>query len=229
MKANRWEAAVVALCALAAGCSTVTLAPGADQVKVTSNAADVAACVSLGNVATPSAMLTDPDAQRQIQNEALGFGGNTLLLTSSFGRSGTAYRCGDAAPSPPATSPGQTAAPAAVARAAPPPNEIVQGQVAAYNRRDLEGFLSFYADDAQIFEYPDHLLMAGKDAMRERYQKLFEPSANLHASILNRITFDRWVTDHEKVTGRADGQVIEAVAIYEIRDGHIVRVTFLRR
>jgi hypothetical protein len=38
----------------------------------------------------------------------------------------------------------------------------------------------------------------------------------------------RFVIDQEKVTGRADGQVIEVVAIYGIRDGPIVRITFLR-
>ena len=48
------------------------------------------------------------------------------------------------------------------------------------------------------------------------------------AGILHRIAFDRFVIDQEKVTGRADGQVIEVVAIYGIRDGPIVRVTFLR-
>jgi hypothetical protein len=235
MKANRWEPAVVALCALAAGCSSVTLAPGADQVKVTRDAADVAACVSLGNVATPAAMLTDPDAERQMQNETLGFGGNVLLLTSSFGRTGAAYRCGEAAPPPTATapppaatSPGQTAAPAAVARAVPPPNEVVQAQVAAFNRHDLEGLLNHFADDAQFFEYPDQLRMAGKDALRDHFRKLFE-APQLHASILNRITLDRLVADHEKVTGLADGRVIEALVIYEVKDGRIVRVTLHRR
>jgi hypothetical protein len=64
--------------------------------------------------------------------------------------------------------------------------------------------------------------------MRERYRKLFEPAPQLHALILNRIAFDRFVIDRESVTGRADGKTIEAVAIYEIRDGRIVRVTFLR-
>jgi hypothetical protein len=58
--------------------------------------------------------------------------------------------------------------------------------------------------------------------------KLFEPAPQLRASILHRIAFDRFVIDQEKVTGRADGQVIEVVAIYGIRDGPIVRITFLR-
>jgi len=223
MKEFRWEPVVVAACALAAGCSTVSLAPGADQVRVTSKAADVAACTSVGSVQAASSMLTDPDAERQMQNQTLTLGGNVLLFSSPLHRSGTAYHCGDAG----ASSGGVVAAPAAVIVQAPA--QIVQAQLDAYNRRDLEAFLSFYADDAQIIDYPDQVLAPGKDAMRERYRKLFEPAPDLHAAILNRIAFDRFVIDQEKVTGRADGQPIEAVAVYEIRDGKIARVTLLRR
>jgi hypothetical protein len=112
--------------------------------------------------------------------------------------------------------------------AAEAPEKIVQAQVDAYNRRDLEGFLSFYADDAKIYVYPDQLVLSGKEAMRERYAKTFEP-AELHAAIPQRIAFDRFVIDQEKVvTGRAEHPVVEAVAIYEIKDGRIARVTFLR-
>jgi len=228
MKAIRCAPVVVAICAILAGCETVPLTSGADQVKVTRNAADVAGCTSLGNLSTPPMMMTDPDAERALRNEALGLGGNVLLVTSSTGRLGVAYRCGDAATSAGQTSSG--AAPAAPAtKPVAAPIEVVQAQVEAYNRRDLDGFLSFYADDAQIFEYPDHLLMAGKEAMRERYQKLFEPAPALHAAILHRMTFDRFVIDQERVTGRPDGVPIEAVATYEVKDGRIVRVTFLRR
>lgn len=223
MKLIRRKCVVMAVCSIAAGCATVSLTPGAEQINVTGNGADVAACASLGPVATPQLMLTDPDAERHMRNETLALGGNTLLVTTALGRTGIAYRCGDArAPS------AQTPASPATMTVLQAPIEVVQAQVDAYNQRDLERFLSFYADEAQIFDYPDHLLMAGKDAMRERYRKLFEPAPQLHALILNRIAFDRFVIDRESVTGRADGKTIEAVAIYEIRDGRIVRVTFLR-
>jgi hypothetical protein len=235
MKAFRWGPVGVAACALATGCSTVSLAPGADQVAVTRNAADVAACTSLGKIQASSPMLTDPDAERQLQNQTFNLGGNVLLFDSSLQRSGAAYHCGDAgaSPAPAAAMPG-AAMPAAAAVQAPArivraPAQIVQAQLDAFNRRDLDGFLSFYADDATIIDYPDQVLAPGKDAMRDRYRKLFEPAPELHAAILNRIAFDRFVIDQQKVTGRADGQALEAVAIYEIKDGKIAKVTFLRR
>jgi hypothetical protein len=223
MKPIRWEPVVVAVCSLTAGCASVSLTPGADQIKVTDVAADVAACAPLGHLAAAQVMMTDPDAERQMRNETLDLGGNTLLLTPPLNRTGIAYRCGDAR-TPSARAPAPQAAMAVKA-----PAEVVQAQIDAYNRRDIEGILSSYADDAQIFYYPDQLTMSGKDALRDGFRKLFEPAPQLHASILHRIAFDRFVIDQQQVTGRPDGQVIQAVAIYEIRDGRIVRVTFLHR
>ena len=247
MKPIRCRLLIAVTCALAAGCANVKLAPGADQVKLTRNSAEVAGCTPIGNVGTSQPMITDPDAQRQMQNETLALGGNIVLLTSAFGRAGTAYRCGGAAPtaqttaapvaipSPaaaavqPAPASGAAAPAAQPPVAAPVPTDIVQGQIDALNRRDLEGLLSFYSDDSQVVEYPDRVLMSGKEAMREHFRKAFEPAPQLHATILQRIAFDRFVIDQQKITGRADGQIVEAVMIYEIRDGRIARATILRR
>lgn len=240
MKAIRWKPAVAAICTVAAGCASVSLAPGADQVAVTRNAADVAACTPVGDMSGPPPMMTDPDVDRRMRNETLSLGGNVLLITSSLRRTGTAYRCGDVAmpsgqtPAPPGTlaAPAATAATNATAgpaaMAVPSPSEIVQAQVDAFNARDLERFLSFYADDARILDYPDQVLASGKDAMRDRYRKLFQPAEQLHATIAHRTVFDRFVIDQERVTGLPDSQVTDAVAIYEIKGGRIARVTFLR-
>ena len=61
--------------ALAAGCNTVTLAPGAAQVKISRNAADVAACIAVGN-APPGQNMPD-----DLRNFAIGLGGNTIFVT----------------------------------------------------------------------------------------------------------------------------------------------------
>jgi len=108
------------------------------------------------------------------------------------------------------------------------PEAIVDAQLAAYNRRDLEGFLSFYAEDAVLADHPNHVTQTGKAEMRTRYQLRFS-NPSVHAEIIKRITFGRFVIDHERVVAAspAEGR-IEAVAIYEIRDGKIVRVTFLK-
>lgn len=109
----------------------------------------------------------------------------------------------------------------------PSPEAIVDAQLAAYNRRDLEGFLGFYADDAVLANHPDQVTETGKAEMRTRYRKRF--SNHVHAEILKRTVFGRFVIDHERVVAAPPAEgTIEAVAVYEIKDGKIVRVTFLK-
>ena len=108
------------------------------------------------------------------------------------------------------------------------PEQIVDAQLAAYNRRDLEGFLAFYSDDAVLVKYPNQVTQTGKAEMRARYQRRFG-NPDIRAEILKRITFGDFVIDHERVTAPpAKGELV-AVAVYEVRDGKIVRVTFLEQ
>lgn len=108
------------------------------------------------------------------------------------------------------------------------PEAVVQAQLDAYNRHDLEGFLSFYSDDAVLVDYPDRITQSGKAQMRGRYEKRFaEP--NVHAEIVERIVFADYVIDYERITAPPTTKVIEAVATYEVRNGKIVRVTFLTK
>lgn len=111
--------------------------------------------------------------------------------------------------------------------AIPSPEAIVQAQLNAYNRHDLEGFLSYYADDAVLVNYPDQVTQAGKAEMRPRYEKRFS-NPNLRAEVIERIVFGRFVIDHERIVAPPSTDIVEAVATYEIKDGKIVRVTFLR-
>jgi hypothetical protein len=107
------------------------------------------------------------------------------------------------------------------------PEAIVDAQLAAYNRRDVEGFLSYYSEDAKLYDHPNQLTESGKDQLRTRYQRSFG-NKDIRAVIVKRIVFDRFVVDHERITGRPDGP-FEAVAVYEIKDGKIVVVTFYKR
>jgi hypothetical protein len=80
---------------MSSGCATVTLAPGADQVKVTRVPTDVASCVVVGNVDGEVGSGLAIDGIRQLQNQTVGVGGNTVLVTSDLPpQKGVAYRCG---------------------------------------------------------------------------------------------------------------------------------------
>lgn len=79
------------------GCATVTLAPGADQIKITRVPTDVASCVAVGNVEGNNSSGLTSDGIRQMQNQTIGVGGNTVLITSDIPpQKGNAYRCGSA-------------------------------------------------------------------------------------------------------------------------------------
>ncbi len=103
--------------------------------------------------------------------------------------------------------------------------KVVQRQVEAYNRRDLDAFLACYAEDARLWRPPDRLTEAGHDALRRRYRRRFDDAPNLHATIVRRIVLDRFVVDHEHVTGTPEGS-FDAIATYEVIDGRIANVWF---
>jgi hypothetical protein len=74
----------------------VTLAPGADKVKITQNPADVASCSAVGNIKAPrdaQGQVDILDADASLRNQTIGLGGNTALETSTLLVEGVAYRC----------------------------------------------------------------------------------------------------------------------------------------
>jgi len=81
--------------ALSAGC-IVTLLPGAAQVKVTTNAADVSGCTDVGNVAGIGGDIGNIYL-RQMQNQAVAIDADTVFRS---GNGGIAYRCRSPTPAP---------------------------------------------------------------------------------------------------------------------------------
>jgi hypothetical protein len=77
----------------------VTLAPGADQVRITNKASDVGTCKALGNIQVPKndrGLVDGASAQNQFRNQAVGLGSNVALVTEGFVSipvAGIAYRC----------------------------------------------------------------------------------------------------------------------------------------
>lgn len=106
----------------------------------------------------------------------------------------------------------------------------VQGQVDAFNRRDLEGFISHYAADAVIEDGDGNVMMRGHDAMRQLYGALFANSPDLHAEIPNRMRVGDYVVDEERATGaqmQGFPSEMHGVVVYRIQDGKIAHVRLL--
>jgi len=110
----------------------------------------------------------------------------------------------------------------------PSPETVVRRQVEAYNARDIEAFLSFYADDVVIRRLPSgEVAWDGKEAMRARYARRFSDNPELNCTITERIVHGDWVVDHELISGAKDRPRGRLVATYEVRDGLIRSVWFL--
>ena len=103
---------------------------------------------------------------------------------------------------------------------------IVQEQLDAYNKRDIDGFMDTYAEKIAIFEFPKTPSVTGKSRVEQQYRLFFENTPDLNAEIKNRIVIGNKVIDQESVT--ANNIVFDAVAIYEVDNGKIDKVTFIK-
>lgn len=109
--------------------------------------------------------------------------------------------------------------------------QVVQGNLNAYNARDIERFMAYFSPNIEMYNFADNKLTAkGLADVRKIYAELFDLSPKLHSQIVNRIVFDNKVIDHEYITGRRGSDTpVELVLIYEVKDGKIVRITAIRR
>ena len=75
------------------GCTT--LAPGAGDVTVTRDTSKVAQCKALGSVNSVPPYALPGDDLKQIKNQSVGMGADTVLLTGPrlVSTAGVAYRC----------------------------------------------------------------------------------------------------------------------------------------
>jgi imidazolonepropionase-like amidohydrolase len=106
------------------------------------------------------------------------------------------------------------------------PTALAQRQLNAYNVRNIEAFLEPYAEDVEIYTYPDKLENKGKAEMRKIYSDMFERTPDLHCELLGRIVQGNVVIDKERVQfGKG---IIEAVAIYHIENNKIKKVYFIQ-
>jgi hypothetical protein len=108
--------------------------------------------------------------------------------------------------------------------------DAVLVQLDAFNRRDLEGFLSAYASDVVIEDGAGNVMMRCHDGMRAMYGPLFAQSPDLHAEVVNRIAVGDYVIDAEHTTGfnfPGFPTELHAAVIYHLAAGKIARVRVL--
>jgi uncharacterized protein (TIGR02246 family) len=108
--------------------------------------------------------------------------------------------------------------------------DVVDAQIEAYRARDLERFLSYYADDVSVVMFDGTAMFGSKEAMREGYGRLFGDSPDLDVAIACRMTAGAFVVDEEHISGFHFGGMpteMAAVAIYHVADGKIAKLMLL--
>ncbi|UBZ14237.1 nuclear transport factor 2 family protein [Flagellimonas marinaquae] len=103
---------------------------------------------------------------------------------------------------------------------------IVQEQLKAYNDRDIEAFSETYAQDVELYQFPKKLNLKGVSKLKQQYSSFFGSTPDLNCKIVNRIVIGNKVIDYESVT--VNGNLVRAIAIYEVKNGEITKVTFIQ-
>ncbi|WP_108424349.1 amidohydrolase family protein [Flagellimonas amoyensis] len=106
------------------------------------------------------------------------------------------------------------------------PTDLAQRQLNAYNLGDIEAFLEPYAEDVEVYAFPDQLLYKGKETMRGQYAQMFKNTPDLHCELKERIVQGNVVIDKERV--QFGTETVEAVAMYHVENGKIKKVYFIQ-
>jgi hypothetical protein len=108
--------------------------------------------------------------------------------------------------------------------------DVIDAQLEAYRARDVEKFLSHYADDASVVMFDGTAMFPSKQVMREAYGKLFADSPDLRVTLASRMAAGDFVVDEEHLTGfHFEGMPTEmtALTVYRVADGKIARLMIL--
>jgi hypothetical protein len=109
-------------------------------------------------------------------------------------------------------------------------SELIDGEVAAYRDRDLDRYLSFFAEDVVVTDFEGNVLMRGIEGLRSNYQPLFENSPDLAVDIVSRIESGGFVVDLEHLDGFVNPpypRTFDAAVIYLVKDAKISAMKIL--
>ena len=107
----------------------------------------------------------------------------------------------------------------------PTPMEIVNERNRTLNAHDLDAFLATYANDVAFYVYPSKKIGDGKKHV-EKIFSLYIEKKDVRTRVKKTLEADGYVVVESATTF---GKKVESgIAIYEVRDGKIKSVRFLR-
>ena len=111
------------------------------------------------------------------------------------------------------------------ATASKSPVDVVNRRMSAYNRHDFDAFRATYSASVEFYTYPRTLLGKGEKHTRWVFEEMFEKAA-MQVEVHHQMAIDNFVVNEETVN--YGNKTTQYVSIYEVRDGLIQSVTFVR-
>lgn len=115
--------------------------------------------------------------------------------------------------------------PACAADSKPSPLVIVNKRMDAYNKHDLKSFLENYAENVEVYTYPNTSLAKGKEHLKSIFEPMFKEGL-VHVTIHTQLENDSYVINHETVEYL--GKKTKYLSIYKVENNLITEVRFVR-
>lgn len=106
---------------------------------------------------------------------------------------------------------------------------VIDKLVDAYNSGNARGFADLFSVDVTVYEFPNALVQQSREEIYEFYDDLFSKFPENRTEVLHRIIIGNRVIDHERVRRANDAEPFEVLTIYELQDGEIKRLDFVRK
>ncbi|MGZ6793516.1 MAG: nuclear transport factor 2 family protein [Mycobacteriales bacterium] len=104
--------------------------------------------------------------------------------------------------------------------------ELVDRQVDAYNRHDLEAFLACYAREVTVRGPDGSVTLDGIEAIGSQYGGWFTSLPELRVEVRGRLTSGSWVVDEEHVV-LGGGRTMSGLVAYRVEEDLIRDVVLL--
>lgn len=110
---------------------------------------------------------------------------------------------------------------------------VVDALLSAYNDKDIDTFISYFAEDISFYMFPDQLMFSGKEQLIARYGAMFKSLQCVKSTPIKRIVHGKYVIDQElSESCSKDPEVVdkrgEVVASYEINNAKVTKVLFFK-
>jgi hypothetical protein len=106
--------------------------------------------------------------------------------------------------------------------------KIIDLAMRAYNSRNAQVLASCFAKDVEIYQHPNRLVQQGRQGVLEHYLEVFQQNPLASVEVLHSIVLGDKVIVHEKMRQSPEHESVEVVAIYELKNGLINRLDFIR-